>query len=66
LTGVKRRFTVGSSRWESEMAERHHGGAGPCEGDHMCPPCIDGGECLDLFTDPECGLVACCTGDADD
>jgi hypothetical protein len=48
------------------MAERHHGGAGLCERDHMCPPCIDGGECLDLFTDPECGLVACCTGDADD
>jgi hypothetical protein len=30
-----------------------------CERDHMCPPCIDGGECMDLYVDPECGLVAC-------
>jgi hypothetical protein len=51
------------------MAERHHSTAGLCERDHMCPPCIDSlrdTECLDLFHDPVCGLVACMTGDADE
>jgi hypothetical protein len=36
--------------------------SGPlCELDHLCPPCLAGQACIDLFMDPVCGLVACMT-----
>lgn len=30
-----------------------------CEHDHVCPACWGGAECMDLFQDADCGLVAC-------
>jgi hypothetical protein len=42
-------------------AELRHGDQGGlCELDHVCPNCsANDGPCMDLFTHPECGLVAC-------
>lgn len=37
--------------------QQHSGGL--CEDPHTCPGCESGGECVDLFSHPICGLVAC-------
>lgn len=44
---------------------RHYGQL--CEDPHHCPPCEDGtGPCVDLFSHPICGLVACDTEEEDE
>jgi hypothetical protein len=45
---------------------RHAPAAGLCELDHLCPACIRGDRCVDLFMDPVCGLVACMNGEVDE